>query len=96
MNVANTVSVCFVQVHWSYSDGGKFTDYPGEINSMLENAYQANKRNHEWKDDNDVTYRVDFNKMIETTRANHNGVPVKRTIVGGTLDLLCWLKTTVK
>ena len=96
MNVANTVFVCFVQVHWSYSEGVKFTDYPGDINSLLEKAYQANKRHLEWKEDNDETYRVDFKKMVETTCANHNGVLVKRTIIGGMLDVLCCLKTTVK
>ena len=96
MNVANKVFVCFVQVHWSYSDRDKFTDYPDEINSLLENAYQAKQHNHEWREDNNVTYRVDFSKMVETTRVNQTGVPVKRTIIGSTLDLLCLLKTIVK
>ena len=71
-----------MQVHWSYEDGDKYTNYPDEINILLEKAYHEKKPECQWQESDGSWVTVNFAKNVETTAANST-VNVKRSVVGG-------------
>ena len=58
-------------------------NYPEDINSLLEKAFQEQKSTCTWPESNGVTVTVDLKKMVETTSASRTVVHVRRSIAGG-------------
>lgn len=76
------------QAQWEYLNNTDYEQYPGEINIIIENAYQDKKPYAEWEEES-ARYRLTFDTMVEEMANDPSSkVKVRRNTKGELLQHL--------